>query len=328
MNLNKKLIFSCITVILALLGYIIFTITDNINSNLEKNIKHVTQYTKIIDANIDHNQALDVYEYANKQGIKTPNILINFDTHSDIYLNQKVIHQDGAGIENWINEFIAKNPNVEEVYWVMPKEAALSLKMRVAFLYNNIREITWGFPLFGACFKKNTLTEIILPITIKPYISNYLINPKDGVLNEYVEDNELNDILFNKNIKYKKIKIITCTENTLPNFNGAEVFLSIDADYLSNSGYDTFEDFKNNKNERSIRKVYKSIFKTIREKNINPTIISLTLSPQYLPKEDHKQVLELFNNTFVTSKHKDTLSNYKRSHKGEGKKGNLRKNNN
>ena len=38
---------------------------------------------------------VDVIEYAQKQGIKSPSILINFDTHSDIYVNRRISKEKG-----------------------------------------------------------------------------------------------------------------------------------------------------------------------------------------------------------------------------------------
>lgn len=323
MKFDNKTSNIVIIILLIILGYLISIITDNITSNLDKNIKCVTKNTKVIDANIDHNQALDVYEYANKQGVKSPDILVNFDTHSDIYLNKKVINKNGARIEDWINEYIAKNPNVHTVYWVMPKEAALDKTMQKTFRTQIDTEIIDGFPLIGVSFKPASIAETLIPLTIKAFERDYLINPTSGVLNEYYEENELNDLLFDKNIKYKKVKIITCTENSLPDFKGADVFVSIDADYLSNSGYDTFEDFENNKDKKGIYKAYKSMFKTIRTKNMNPTIISMTISPQYLPKDDHNQVIDLFEKVFIIKKQKDVINSYTRHFTGDGKKSKL-----
>ena len=51
--------------------------------------------------------------------------------------------------------------------------------------------------------------------------------------------------------------------------------------------------------------------KTIKEKNIKPEIINLTLSPQYLPEDKHKYVIDFYNKIFEISKQKDALQNYK-----------------
>ena len=70
--------------------------------------------------------------------------------------------------------------------------------------------------------------------------------------------------------------------------------MSIDADYTGNSGFDTVDDFKINKTPTGISNTFYDIFKTIKDKNIKPEIISMSLSPQYLPKKDHEFVNNLF----------------------------------
>ena len=135
-----------------------------------------------------------------------------------------------------------------------------------------------------------------------------------ATLNEYIENSLLNDIFFDKSKTYKKVKIITCTKQTLPDFKNRKVFLSIDADYVSNSGFDTAEDFKIVKTPEQVTKNFYSIFNTIDKKNIRPEVISLSLSPQYLPQEHHKHVQQIFNYIIKTAGMKDPISIYKRKY--------------
>lgn len=97
--MNKKritLTVIILCIILFFLAGILFFVTDYNAANdfnldkFDKNIKEITAQTKVIDANLNHNQALDVADWAKSQGLQMPDVLINFDTHSDIYLNLDV----------------------------------------------------------------------------------------------------------------------------------------------------------------------------------------------------------------------------------------------
>ena len=274
-------------------------------------IEKTTAKTKLIDANLDHNQALDVMEYAKKNNIELPRIIVNFDTHSDVFLNDPGI-LPVSGVEDWINEYIAKNSQVDTLYWVIPNEESENIIMQW-LMARRIYEIPKDFsPLIGNSIKKmNPLYFIINPIYKKSYTQYLLVDPKTKKTNEYIEGHELNKKLFKKKVKYKKVKVITCTKETLPDFNGEKVFLSIDADYLSNSGFDTAGDFRFIKSEQEITDTLYSIFKTTEDKNIVPVVISMSLSPQYLPKDKHIFVLKLFEQIIQYSKLQDLIHEYK-----------------
>lgn len=284
-------------------------------NELNQNIKDITSDAKIIDANLNHNQALDVAEFAKNNNIEVPSVLINFDTHSDIYLNINSATV-GIRISNWINELLVKNPQITEIYWVMPKEEAQHIGLRILFALSD----KLVFPIFGpTALYGNSLQNISLlkfimtPLTKEAYTQTFLINPF-GKMNEYADNKTYKRAKINfdnQNPNLRKIKIITCTENTLPDFQGKKVFLSIDADYLSNSGFDTIINYKNTKNQKQLNYAIFSMVKTIKEKNIKPEIINLTLSPQYLPEDKHKYVIDFYNKIFEISKQKDALQNYK-----------------
>lgn len=322
--MERKIIISTIILFIILIiisaGTVFFI--KNSELNPDKYIARVVQNAKIIDANIDHNQALDVIEYAQKQGIKPPSILINFDTHSDIYVNRKISKEKGAQIEDWINEYIAKNDNVDTVYWVMPKEEALELILRYDFGEHDGIDIAWGIPVFGNVFKPDMVRFLFLPLTVKSYTQKFLINPKNSLMNEYVEGYEYNNLLFEeKTTKFKEVTLITCTEETLPNFKGKDVFLSIDADYMSNSGFDTGEDFEIRKTPQGLEETFLSMMKTIDKKNIRPQIISLTLSPEYLPSIHHNHVIDLFEKILIVASLPDALLTYTRFNNHEEDEG-------
>ena len=305
--LNYTILFIIILAVCTTLFYL-----KNNKKDLDLHITNIVENTKVIDKNIDHNQALDVIEYAQKQRIKPPSILINFDTHSDMYLNQKISPTEGAKIEDWINEYIAKNDNVDTVYWVMPKEEALDFKLRFIFGFNDEAALLSGTPLYGNTLKLFMPRFLFIPLNLKAYKQNALIDPKTAILNEYVKNYKYNKILFDKNTKYRKVTIINCTENTLPDFKDKDVFLSIDADYLSNLGFDTTEDFQIQKTSQEVYETFHSMMNTLDKKHVRPSVISMTLSPQYLPAQHHEQVQDLFEQVLNIAKKPDALSSYTR----------------
>ncbi len=317
-NLNNKFQkFFIATTITIIIGIVVFYIIyENIaTKRFDTSIKNTTANTKVIDANTDHNQALDVSEYAKNQGVEIPSILINFDTHSDIYLNFKVLTPKGAGIENWINEYIAKNPKVDTIYWVMSKEAAKNNNMQIFFAENKKKDLAWGAPLFGNEIKNLDKYKFVkTPLYRQPYIQEFLIEPQTAIINEYEPNSKMVKILFDPKVQYRKIKVINCTEDTLPDFKNKKVFLSIDADYISNSGFDTAENFKLLKNSKQVTQTFYSMFNTIDKKNIRPEIISLSLSPQYLPRKHHKHVQQIFNYIIQTAGKTDPIQKYKRKY--------------
>lgn len=310
-----KIIFTTIlTVLLIIIAVIINLKTESPELSNKRLIEYFTYNTKLADTNSDHNQTLDVAEFATENGIEIPPILINFDTHSDLYLNYPFMKYEPAGIENWINEYIAKYPQVKEIYWVMPKEEAFNPLMQIFFADDDYKDIRLGTALYG-----NSLNKKIKPTTFifknlnkKAYTQEFLIDTKTGNLNEYIPKLKINKILFPKNKSYKKIKITTCTEKTLPDFKGKKVFLSIDADYISNSGFDTLGYFQIIKDDYGIEKSFQSIFQTLKSKNIQPEIISLTLSPEYLPKRHHQQVLQKFEDILDIANLEDIIQTYTR----------------
>lgn len=276
-------------------------------------IKEITSKTKLIDYNTDHNQALDVIEHARQKDIKIPQIMVNFDTHSDIIINFPTVSNGKSNIENWINEYIAKNPEVDEIYWVMPDKEARNFRIQLSLSEPRLEGIENGAPLAGNIIDERfPRTQFIFkPLYKEPFIQEFLIDPQTGKMNEYIEDLEITKTFFDPTISYKKVKIITCTEKTLPDFTGKEVFLSIDADYISNSGFDTDEDWTNNLTEKEMLAELFKIFTTIKNKNIRPEIISLSLSPQYLPQEDHRFMTKFFNYVIQESGNIDEIHTYK-----------------
>lgn len=299
----KKLLLIYFTLLLILIIPAIYVITAIANET--RNIKTISQNVKLIDGNNNHNQALDVIYLAKRKGIKIPETIINFDTHSDIFLNMEINASYGAHIYDWINEYFAKNPEVKELYWVMPEKEVKNKLLSEIFVEKDM-ENEFGI-LYGNSLKS---PQSINPDVDKTPLTQYfLINTKNSIMKEFIPEHD-EKLLTAKNSPYRKVKVITCTKKTLPDFKDKQVFLSIDFDYISNSGFDTIEDFKNNRTALGIKIEINKMLKTIVRKNICPQIISLTLSPYYVPKEDEMIVYNFIQKFIKQSGHPDELQEY------------------
>lgn len=275
-----------------------------IYNNLEQTkIKTICKNLKLIDVNIDHSQTLDTIEVSKKQGIQIPDTIINFDTHSDMFVYKKINSKSGAQIWDWLNEFFAKNKNANTLYWVMPEEEAKDERMQWNF--TDYDEPGIMSAMDGNSKKK--AIDVNPNVHQIPYVQYFWLDTKSGWMEEIISNKDEDQL---KNPRYKKIQIVTCTEKTLPNFKGKNVILSLDMDYISNSGFDTIEDWRNDRESKEIEIALSKMLSTIRCKNIRPEIITLTLSPQYVPKNDHEQI-ENFAKFFLKySGKKDGLNEY------------------
>lgn len=273
----------------------------------QKSIKigTICKKLQLIDINIDHNQALDVIETAKENQIEIPDTVINFDTHSDLYVYEEISPKLGAEIYNWINELVIKNPEIETIYWVMPKGEATNAMMQYDFKQRDIDNI----PIALEGNNKKNEDDVNPNVHQKAYTQDLIINTNNGYLEELAYKKDYEKL---KQPNYKKFKLITCTEETLPNFKNKKVFLSIDMDYLSNSGFDTSEDWSHNLKPQEVEQAYNKMITTIRNKNIQPQIISLTLSPQYIPKSNEKQIQGIMEEFLYYSKGEDIIKEYTR----------------
>lgn len=310
-NYQQILIITIIILLLLLITGI--TLYSKISPKLH--IENICKNLQIIDANEDHNQALDVIEYAQKNKVKLPNTIINFDTHSDLYVYKKINPKYGAHIYDWLNEFFAKNPEAEVIYWVMPREEALDKDMQETFIEPDLE---YKSPVQGNSQKNKK--DVNPYVDKKPYVQYFILNTTNSYMTEIT--NKKDELKLKNSPKLKRIKLITCTTKTLPKFKNKPVILSIDADYIVNSGYDTTNDFKIEKSSKKIDKDLKNLIREINKKQINPQIISLTLSPKYVPKKHQKQILNFFKYFIEHSGKQDNLKEYSRKVDSKQRKGN------
>ena len=244
----------------------------------QKSIKigTICKKLQLIDINIDHNQALDVIETAKENQIEIPDTVINFDTHSDLYVYQEISPKLGAEIYNWINELVMKNPEIETIYWVMPKGEATNAMMQYDFKQRDIDNI----PIALEGNNKKNEDDVNPNVHQKAYTQDLIINTNNGYLEELAYKKDYEKL---KQPNYKKFKLITCTE-----------------------------EWSHNLKPQEVEQAYNKMITTIRNKNIQPQIISLTLSPQYIPKSNEKQIQGIMEEFLYYSKGEDIIKEYTR----------------
>ena len=314
--MKHKLITTIILIILIVSAVICTNINSIKNDNLDitSDVKQITKSTELIDINTDHNQVLDVAEYMRSNKIKIPSTLINFDTHSDIFINSKPLAFKESSVASWINNLLAKYPEVNEIYWVMPLEVATDIRLNFIFSDNDLAYLETPQPLYGNSTNSEISSThfVFNPLTQSTHTQELLVDETTGMINENTDDDKLIRNLFGKDTtELRKVKLITCTEKTLPDLKDKDILLSIDADYTSNSGFDTIENFRFIKNSTGINATFYSIFKTLKNTNAQPRIITLSLSPQYLPEIHHKYVSEIFERILYIADKQDVIKKYK-----------------
>lgn len=224
-------------------------------------LKKLLKYTIYADKFKYHNQMIDFldkfYEPEN-----FPKKLINFDLHMDLKFNLKCYRN---GVENWVIHALKKY-NIEEYYWVLPTNYFHNCK-RINNLINQDEDrqknTDQNSPFllkktfeFQSC--KNRVWNVKDEERKEKFISQKTENPED----------------------FKKITIYYCTKENLPDFNKDDVIVSVDADYFSNNGYDTYEDYKYSPID--INKDFEEFVDLLLNKNIYPTYFGLCLSKNYV----------------------------------------------
>lgn len=273
-------------------------------------IKNIVKNVKVFDTNIDHCHNINVIEDAKKQNVEISKIVINFDTHSDLYIWRE-LPKFGSGVEDWLNEYFAKFEEPEVLYWVLPNEEMNDPVIMQTFVS---KEDLNDFNSLLGNIKKDP-QDVNINLDKKPYVQYLRINTENGVIDDEIIPKKGETIKLGRigKSKYKIFKLVNCTKETLPTFHGENIFLSVDMDYISNSGYDTINDFETPRTPKEMDKGIYQLLKTIEKKNVKPSILTFTLSRYYLPKDKEKQTLKFFKKFIAISGKKDTRKKYTRS---------------
>lgn len=230
-------------------------------------------YTK---RNKNHDEALDVFdEFSKILGRKIP-ILVNFDTHSDIYINFKT---NLKNIATWVN-YCVLNLGVKEFYWVIPEYIAENPNYRE--LYENKKNIVINAPFIG--FDDTDIDLDIVNVKSVYYDKNNkeIISPaKTNHINKRCKEFNLKPIIY-ECCDFEKITITILTIKNISILKDKEFLLSVDSDYFYNSGFDTLE-YINNRNISSQELVesFNHFITKMHEAQLKPICTSLTESPIY-----------------------------------------------
>lgn len=253
------------------------------------------------EINENHNEAFTAFNnYLKKTEKKIP-ILVNFDTHSDLYQNYKFININ-KNIANWVN-FCIKEFNLEEFYWIIPDYIAQNSVYRKKFQEKTNLNFNCPFKCFDdekIDLKKVNMREL--------YFNN-----KTGEIITLLRENNLkkNCKLFNMPSVFeqipdlRKIRIYILTKHNLDILKGKEVLLSIDADYFCNSGFDTLDNI-NNKfiTQEELNNSFNEFIKTLLQADIAIPSVSLTYSPIYMPKNLRPEFEKFYNTIKEASNNK------------------------
>lgn len=241
-------------------------------------------YTEI---NTNHNEAVGVYKRYFQKNENVP-ILVNFDSHSDLALNEKLSINT---IANWVN-FCIKEFDINEFYWVVPNHIVNAEKTFVSHHYSSSIRRTNFF-----CFKDMKFNPL-------ENNSGYIYYSKNT--NEIRNEKNVEHInkkctkyglepIINEN-EWKKVKVSVLTENDLKVLKDKEILLSVDADYFCNSGFDTTQKLNNlDISKEELLDNFDKFINVLEENEIKIKSCSLTYSPIYFPSKFKKEIEEFFN---------------------------------
>ncbi len=248
-----------------------------------ENAKYISK-NAFVDINTNHGEAKDFIDKLsdeNKDLLDSNLIFINIDAHSDIHINMR---HDDMTLANWIN-FLLLDYKIESFYWAFPKWLLKNKKISddantidagpINPLYSDISN--------GQFLKKVYLNHKDYEIISQEKISRLNKNCDDFGINRFYEQHLLEEFTLN---------IIDI--NKLPNLKNKKIFLSIDADFFSNL------DIRNENYPQLIKKKllynrFSSFLKSLKQKEIQPIIITMTYSPEYIDMRDKKYISDFFN---------------------------------
>ncbi len=213
----------------------------------------------------DHSADSETVEAARQaiqQKPNEPTILFNFDSHSDMWTGP--VKQGQESIAQWVNAVLKTNPNVNEVYWVLPQDFKDNKEIR-DFYFEHKGEM----PDYDTVF-----------VTAPPDMTLYL-DKGSGALLTKKPDNYSEEA-------YRTIQFHKRTLDELPDFAGKRTAVSIDLDFFDNRGYDTtMEAAVNYKGDEGFQK----FVQTLKDRNIRPDFTTVSASPEYVRSEHARELL-------------------------------------
>jgi hypothetical protein len=209
-----------------------------------------------------NNQVLDFVDALTvdgKLGASARLTVIHFDTHSDMHVYpDPTVNTDREDISDFINRLLTDG-RVAEVYWVLP-------------------DWTEG-PAY-----RDTFWQAPLPAKADSYAEG----PRD--LEVFVD--RANRLLYfgtrpGDAAELERVVVHKVLLRDLPDFRTRrDVYLEIDGDYFSNTGFDTPRRGRVNPTRAELFGNFSSVAKTLAARGVRPLIASWCLSPNYTAPED------------------------------------------
>lgn len=243
-----------------------------------------------IETNVNHNEAVEVLKRYTKQRKKQINILVNFDSHSDLYVNDK---KKEAFIENWVNICI-RELGITEFYWIIPNYISDNNLYK-----KNLEkkfEVVLNSPLFGF---DNTV------IDLSKINHQYLyLNKNSGEIITQGRVDTINNNCKIFDMEYftnqipntTRISVFILTEKNLQILKNKEIFLSVDSDYFCNSGFDTLNKMNNiNITKQQLTENFNNFIDNLYINQIKSSVVSLTYSPIYFPIKYKNELINFYS---------------------------------
>ena len=255
-------------------------------------IKKVFSDVIFADINTQHSQIIDVANVANDK-YKMPKILINFDSHSDMYV--KPGGNKRANIADWVN-YAASIDGVEKIIWVVPKHSIVNNPDADRVYFGGRMNIKQD----GAYVGNVDYTQIqdsSKPLVQKIYLNTY--------------SKEITPVIGNKKPRGRHIKVldfIVCTQDTIPDLKGEDVFMSIDGDYFNNCGFDTSEAIATI--PFNLNSAFSDFLHTLDKKNIKAKFLSCSTSPEYTSYARSQDIYGFFKYILSAIGRKDEIQYY------------------
>ncbi len=244
-------------------------------------------YTEV---NKNHDEAVIAFEnYCNIRNRKIP-VMVNYDTHSDVYLNTKQI---SPNIANWVN-FCFSRLGLVEYYWIIPRYIMQNSVFKKVFeTSDKLQQETFQH---GAMRAFGGLDDVLK--------ENFLLNKETAELITVKKINFLNEknkkfnlpIITAEHEGFVPVSIYIVPFDKISVLKDKETALSIDADSFCNSGHDTINAINNiDITSDEIKKEFDFFISALYENNVKINAASLTRSPAYFPPKFEKEINEFYS---------------------------------
>lgn len=262
--------------------------------DLARELAEILSEVVATDLSEHNNQAIDFVSWMEHDPAisqQLPIQVIHFDSHSDIWgYPDPRSFVPAEQIGDFLNNLMERQL-VSDIYWVLPDWSRLAgfesrfYDSELKFLVNNEPEAYTEGPAVHQVYveKQSNLMHFRTP-------------DDAGMQPE----------------KYFVIRIHKLTIDQLPSFEGQEnVFLEFDADYFSNSGFDTMLAAAFNPSHGELRRSVKQVLDQLVLSNVKPILAYLCRSPKYASNEDQSMLAYWFMEGANAAGKSDLLIGYK-----------------